>query len=160
MGWFYMTLPDVKNFKDARKNMAKAYAEIAAGEFNVEHFPCTAVEKAYYSLFHACHSALALLGVYPHSHEGVHNLISKKYIKDGLLPKEIPPLLSNLEQRRIKATYDHYTYTSEDARCHLDQAISAVKQIHEHLLELYPDVFNPETLDQPYKNTEERKQTR
>ena len=146
-----MTQAMLENFKDARRNMAKAYAEIAAGEFTFEHFPCTTVEKAYYSLFHACNSALALLGLYPKSHEGVHNLISKEYVKDGLLPKEIPSVLSNLEQRRIKATYDHYLYTSEDARCHLDLAINAVSQVHDYLLGLYPDVFKFETLNKPYE---------
>ena len=150
MASFYMTLPEPKNLQYARKHMAAAYAAIATGEFNLEHFPSTTVEKAYYSLFHACRSALGLLGFYPRSHEGVHNLIYNEYVKTELLPKEVASALSNLIERRLKATYDYYPYTSEEARIHLDRAIDAVNQIHDYLYGLYPDVFKFETLGQPY----------
>ena len=126
---------------DARTYIASAYKSIKAGEFNIEQFPNTAIVEAYYSVFYACHAALALRDLHPSSHEGVHNLISKEYVKNGALTKEIPSALASLEQRRINAQYNLHLYTSQDARYHLDRAINAVKQIHEHLLEVYPEIL-------------------
>ena len=149
-----MRQPDLSDLKLARQYMADAYLAIEAGEFNMERFPNVAINRAYYSLFYACHAALTLRGLHPSSHEGVHNMISKEYVKDGTLPKEIPSILAGLEQRRINADYlPREVYKPEEARHHLDRAIKAVKQIHNHLLELYPDVFKPETLNQPYEGS-------
>lgn len=139
------------DFEEARQYMTRAYMEIDAGKFNLENFPDTTVEKAYYGLFNACHAALAVLGVYPSSHEGVHNMISKEYVKDRKLPKELPSTLSNLLGWREKATYKFAFFNSHDALILLNRATEAVNQIYEHLHELYPDVINPDTLKRTYR---------
>ena len=137
------------NLEDARKYMTEAYTALETGKFNLERFPKTTVEQAYYSLFYACHAALAVLGLYPKNHEGVHNMISKEYVKEGKLPKELPSILSSLEERRGKATYKFISFSTQDADYHLNRASNAVNQIYEYLHGLYPDVFNPETLVPP-----------
>jgi uncharacterized protein (UPF0332 family) len=130
-----MTQPDLSDFKLARQYMADAYLAIEAGKFNMEHFPNVTINRAYYSIFYACHAALALLGLHPSSHEGVHNMISKEYVRNGALSKEIPSTLASLGQRRIKTDYlPQESYKPEEARHFLDRAISAVNQIRDHLV--------------------------
>jgi uncharacterized protein (UPF0332 family) len=138
----------------ASKYMEGAYEAIKAAEFNIESYPGISVEKAYYSLFYACHAALALKGLFPHSHEGVNNLIGKEYVNDGILPKEIAAALGNLATHSDKAKYNFKRYTTEDAAYHLNRAISAVRQIHECLREQYPDKYTYEP-DEPRTKKQE-----
>ncbi|MDR3264407.1 MAG: HEPN domain-containing protein [Synergistaceae bacterium] len=115
--------------------MEKSRSALDAAKYTESNFPGTAVEKAYYSVFYAAHSLLALRGVKPKSHEGVNHKLGELFTKTGLLPKEIFRLLRDLEVSREKATYDlAESYTTEEAHERILKAevfINAVKRLTE-----------------------------
>ena len=66
----------------------------------------TAVNRAYYAVFHAARSCLWLEKCYPKSHAGVHRKFSQLYVKgDNLFSKEIYSILDELEDERLLADY-------------------------------------------------------
>ena len=58
------------------------------------------VNRAYYAMFYAAYSMLALKSLYPETHGGVHNLFYKHYIKVNLVPKEIGMFLRSIYEYR------------------------------------------------------------
>ena len=131
-----------KNLSDARNKMLDSYEAISTAEFNLQHFPNTSIKEAYYAVYHACCAAIKLRNLHPKTHRGVHDYTNN----DQLLPnaKELASTFASLEQLRQKATYRGVKYSSQVAEHHLSRAINAVKQIHDYLLRLHPEVFNLE----------------
>ena len=66
----------------------------------------TAINRAYYAVFHAARSCLWLGECYPKTHAGVHRKFSQLYVKgDNIFSKEIYSILDELEDERILVDY-------------------------------------------------------
>lgn len=75
-----------------------------------------AFNRAYYSIFHAIRSIIALDGFDASKHGRVIAYFNQNYVKTGMFPKEIAKQIKEASENREKADYlDFYIATREEA---------------------------------------------
>ncbi len=137
-----MRQPDAKDLERARLHLLKCEEDLESARSSVDSHPNTAVTKAYYSLFHAVHAAVAVYGDNPVRHDGVSARFSLHYVKEGLLPRYIASSLGFLLQSRQKADYDLTTwFDSADARLRIEHAEKSIGLIRDWLERHFPAIF-------------------
>jgi uncharacterized protein (UPF0332 family) len=88
--------------------------EIERAERMVKEFPIyqennlwsTLVNRMYYAAFHAATALLIKNGLHAGTHQGVYILLSRHFIKDGILSVEEGRLFARLETLREKGDYN------------------------------------------------------
>lgn len=97
----------------------------------------SAVNNAYYAMFHASQAILASKGFSPpKTHKGLRELLGKEVIMAGLLEKEFGRDLSEAFEMRQAGTYDIYASFGEKGVGEIvDKANRFVKRIREILSE-------------------------
>ena len=88
--------------------------EIERAERMLNEFPIyiehnlwnTLVNRMYYAVFHAATALLIKHGLHAGTHQGVYILLSKHFIKEGILSNEEGRLFSRLETLREKGDYN------------------------------------------------------
>lgn len=88
--------------------------EIERAERMLNEFPIyiehnlwnTLVNRMYYAVFHAATALLIKHGLHAGTHQGVYILLSKHFIKEGILSSEEGKLYSRLETLREKGDYN------------------------------------------------------
>jgi len=64
-----------------------------------------AVSRAYYGAFHYARALLLTLGEEPETHAGVHKLLHRDLVRDGLLDANVAHVFSRLQRFRLDADY-------------------------------------------------------
>lgn len=91
----------------AEAALRSAYREIEAEDY------ATANNRAYYSIFHAMRSVLALKGEDYKKHSGVISRFSSEYLKTELIPKEYSKLITNASLIRNRSDYEDFYICSK-----------------------------------------------
>jgi uncharacterized protein (UPF0332 family) len=92
----------------------------------------SSVNRSYYAVLNASRSLLILRGLDPETHEGVKTMLSKEFIRTGILPKETGETFRSIQARRIDSEYGDYIEISyEEASDSLKRAEEFIKKIEE-----------------------------
>lgn len=76
-----------------------------------------ALNRAYYSIFHAIRAVNALKGFDSSKHSGVIAYFNQNYVKEGIFSKDLSKIITQASNNREKADYlDFYVASSEEAK--------------------------------------------
>jgi uncharacterized protein (UPF0332 family) len=93
---------------------------------------------SYYAALSAARALLVTRGTDPESHEGVKVLLSREFIRTGLLPRDTAEIFRVLQARRMDSDYgDFIEIGSTEAQNSLEQAkkfIGLCSQVLETIL--------------------------
>lgn len=92
----------------SRKFLHDASSLFDAGSYE------SSVNRSYYAVLIAARALLILRGIEPESHEGVKTMLSKEFIKSGLLPREFGETFRGIQARRIDSDYGDYVEIGTD----------------------------------------------
>jgi len=99
------------------------------------------VNRSYYAMLNSARSILVLRGIDAETHDGVKTMLSKEFIKTGLLPKEFNEVFRNVQGRRIDSDYGDYVEMGKDeALDSFTRAEEFVQKISELVSELVKDL--------------------
>jgi len=95
----------------------------------------SAINNAYYAMFHASQAILASKGISPpKTHRGLRELLGREVIKAGLLEKEFGKDLSKAFEMRQASTYDIYaSYGEGEVSMAVEKAERFIEKIKELL---------------------------
>ena len=97
--------------------LADAEMLLAAGSY------ASSANRSYYAVLTAARAALALRGTEAQTHEGVKVMLSRDFIKPGILPRECGETFRSLQARRMDSDYADYVDIGEaEARDSLSRA--------------------------------------
>lgn len=68
----------------------------------------SAINRSYYAVLAASRALLILRGIDPESHEDIKTMLSKEFLKTGLLPKAFGETFRSIQARRIDSDYGDY----------------------------------------------------
>ena len=93
-----------------------------------------ALNRGYYSIFHAIRAVCALDGFDSSKHSGVIAFFNQNYIKTELLPKELSKMIRYASENREKADYlDFYVASKDEAEKQIKRAELFLKTIEDYL---------------------------
>ncbi len=97
-----------------------------------------AANRAYYSIFHAMRSVLALDGIDMKHHSGIISEFRKRYVKTGIFENELSNLISELSMVREGSDYnDFFVLSKSDTARQVQSAETFVARIEEYLKTQY-----------------------
>lgn len=103
----------------------------------------SAVDRAYYAMFHAAQSILASKGFKPKTHAGLRELFGSEIVLKGLVEREYGRYLAEAFSMRQTSTYDVSTSLKEESVARLvDRAERFTARIKEMLRKDLPTVSN------------------
>ena len=129
----------LKEISKARMNSAKeriAFAKQiqAIGDYK------TVANRSYYAVFAAMRAVLALDEFDAKKHSGIIAEFRKKYLKTGILPKGLSPIIDELVELRQGSDYDDfYIVTPDEADHSLTVAEQFVSETEQYLLARYTE---------------------
>ena len=89
-----------------------------------------AISEAYYAMFHAAKSLLALRDIYPRTHAGVVSQFGLQFVNEGLIEELYAKSLAKAQTRREKADYDiYYEPSKEEAESIVEDAEMFLERI-------------------------------
>lgn len=92
----------------------------------------SSINRSYYAVLTASRSLLILRGIDPETHEGVKTMLSKEFIRTGILPKEFGETFRSIQARRVDSDYGDYVEISmEEAMDSLKRAEKFVQTVEE-----------------------------
>ncbi|MBP3468612.1 MAG: HEPN domain-containing protein [Lachnospiraceae bacterium] len=95
-----------------------------------------ALNRAYYSIFHAIRAVNALQEYDSSKHSGVIAYFNQNYIKKGIFPKELSKIITQASLNREKADYlDFYIASCEEAQKQIFRAEKFSGAIKVYLIE-------------------------
>ena len=92
----------------ARERLAFAEEILKLGDYK------TVANRSYYAVFAAMRAVLALQGFDSKKHSGIIAEFRREYIKSGLLPKELSPIIEALVEIRQGSDYDDFYLISKE----------------------------------------------
>lgn len=93
-----------------------------------------AMNRSYYSIFHALRAVNALDGFDSSKHKGVISHFNQEYIKTECFPRELSKMIMNAMEIRQKSDYDDfYIISRRDAEKQVENAEYIVGLIEEYL---------------------------
>ncbi len=93
-----------------------------------------ALNRAYYSIFHAIRSVVALDGFDSSKHSGLIAHFNQNYVKTGIFSKDLSKIIRAASENREKADYlDFYIASKEEADKQIKRAEVFSKSIQEFL---------------------------
>ncbi len=137
-----MTLSVRDKIELSQYRMEKAHKLLqdAINLFNTGSYE-SSINRSYYAVLTASRSLLILRGIDPETHEGVKTMLSKEFIRTGLLPKEFGETFRGIQARRIDSDYGDYVEIGVDeASDSLKRAQEFVKKAEEVLNNLIEDL--------------------
>lgn len=94
----------------------------------------TVANRSYYAVFSAMRAVLALDGFDAKKHSGVIAEFRRRYLKTGILPKELSYTIDALVEIRQGSDYDDfYVISREETAQQLEAAAEFVKIVEEYL---------------------------
>ncbi|MCF0129583.1 MAG: HEPN domain-containing protein [Pseudobutyrivibrio sp.] len=95
-----------------------------------------ALNRAYYSIFHAIRAVNALQGFDSSKHSGVIAFFNQNYVKEEVFPREMSKLIKLAYENREKADYvDFFIASREEAEKQIQRAEEFRSQIEVYLKE-------------------------
>ena len=93
-----------------------------------------ALNRAYYSIFHAIRSVNALDGFDSSKHSGVISFFNQNYVKTGIFSKELSKIIRSASENREKADYlDFFVASKEEAERQIERAEQFTEHIRDYL---------------------------
>ena len=93
-----------------------------------------ALNRAYYSIFHAIRAVNILLGFDSSKHSGVIAFFNQNYVKNGIFPRELSKIIKHASENREKADYlDFFVASGEEAEKQILRAEEFRSQIEAYL---------------------------
>ncbi|MGB9715448.1 MAG: HEPN domain-containing protein [Thermodesulfovibrionales bacterium] len=132
-GLYSMTLSikDKVELSHYRLEKAKKLLKDALNLFNSGSYE-SSVNRSYYAVLTASKSLLILRGIDPETHEGVKTMLSKEFIRTGILPKETGETFRSIQARRIDSDYGDYIEIGiDEASDSLKRAKEFIKKVEE-----------------------------
>lgn len=116
-----------------RLAVAKEDLESAKASFESGHYR-SSNNRAYYAIFRAISSCLALkFKAYKHHSQVIGNF-NKDFVHPGIFPKEISRKISRSQEVRHASDYDDFYVASiEDAKEQIETATEVVEMVEEYL---------------------------
>lgn len=125
-------------FEKASSNLRAARDAFSLGYYDV------AVGRAYYAIFSAMRSLLALKRLDSKSHKGVIMLFGQHFIKEKMFPKDFHRIITEAKDIREKAEYgDFVKVPKEVALRHITNAEQFVTKIEEVLNRMLVEMSEP-----------------
>jgi uncharacterized protein (UPF0332 family) len=125
-----------------RLENAKQCLITASSNFNNGDFKASA-NRAYYSIFHAMRSVLALDKFDSKKHSGVISEFRRKYIKTKVFTEELSEIISSLFLIRTESDYnDFYLISREEVKEQIVYADKFVLQIEKYILKMISENKN------------------
>ena len=112
-----------------RIDKAKRLLEDAQSLYDAASYE-SAINRIYYAVLTAARALLILRGIDPETHEGVKTMLTKEFIRTGLLPKEFGETFRSIQARRIDSDYGDYVEIS------IKEASESLKQSQEFVKKL------------------------
>ena len=82
-----------------------------------------ALNRAYYSIFHAVRAVIAIQGFDSSKHSGVIAFFNQNYVKTGVFSKDLSKIIKLASENREKADYlDFYIASKEEAEKQIGRA--------------------------------------
>jgi hypothetical protein len=132
---------DLANY---RMEKAKRFLQDTSNLINNKSYE-SSVNRSYYAVLTASRALLALRGIDPETHEGVKTMLSKEFIRTGLLPKEFGETFRSIQARRIDSDYGDYIEIGYDeASDSLKRARDFVEKAEEILKRIINEVMKSE----------------
>ena len=123
----------IKDLALYRLETAKENLEIAKSLLSDDKLKF-AMNRSYYSIFHALRAVNALDGFDSSKHKGVISHFNQKYIKTERFPRELSKMIMNAMEIRQKSDYDDfYIISKRDAEKQVENAAYIVGLIEEYL---------------------------
>jgi uncharacterized protein (UPF0332 family) len=95
--------------------MRKARALMSEVEIQIQnHFYQTAINRLYYSCFHATKALLLSKDFVPKTHSGIITMLHQHFVLQGLFDKDRAAFFSKLMQERIDDDYSDFMITQLD----------------------------------------------
>lgn len=95
-----------------------------------------ALNRAYYSIFHAMRAVNILKGFDSSKHSGVIAFFNQNYVKEGIFPKNLSKIIKLASENREKADYlDFFIASREEAEKQIERAGEFQKYIEKYLKE-------------------------
>ena len=88
------------------------------------------LNRAYYAIFHAIRAVNALDCFDSSKHSGVIAFFNQRYVKEGLVPRELSRVIREASENREKADYlDFFVASKEEAVKQVERATGFVEEI-------------------------------
>ena len=124
---------EIKALSEYRLNQAKENIVEAEALYGINRYK-GASNRAYYAIFHAIKSLLALEEVDFKKHSSVIAYFNKEYISNEIFPKELGKRISEARFYREKSDYvDFYIITKEECESQIETAKETISCIEEYL---------------------------
>ncbi len=104
--------------------------------YNGKHFH-GAVNRFYYSCFHAARAVLATKGYDAPKHSGIISLFNKHFVKEGIFGKHISKTITIVFSERSDADYN-------DLKCFEEEEVEKIKSDVRILIDEIHDYLNPQ----------------
>lgn len=118
-------------FEKAQRLLKDARSLFDSGSYE------SSVNRSYYALLTASRTVLILRGVDAETHEGIKTMLSKEFIRRGLLPKEFGETFRSIQARRVDSDYGDYVEIGKDeALDSLKRAERFLQKIEELVLSM------------------------
>ena len=93
-----------------------------------------ALNRAYYSIFHAIRAVNALDGYDSSKHSGVISYFNQNYVKENIFPKELSKIIRLASENREKADYlDFFIASKNEAEKQIHRAEEFIEYIRAYL---------------------------
>ncbi len=109
--------------------------------FKGEKYPAT-VNRLYYSMYRACLAVLTFEEKIPVKHSAVIGRVNKKYVKEGLVSREVGRFLHRLQTARVEADYKGKEFSMQEVEQLIvcgETALIALESLVKKLLVQYQD---------------------
>ena len=98
----------------------------------------TVANRSYYAVFSAMRAVLALDGFDSKKHSGIIAEFRKNYLKTGILPKELSPMIDGLVEARQGSDYDDfYIISKEEVEEQLENSKKFILEVEKFLTKKY-----------------------
>lgn len=74
----------------------------------------SAVNRLYYATFYAIQALLLTKNLSSAKHSGVRSLFQQKFVKEGIIPKELGHFYNQLFKNRQKSDYEDYVHFDKE----------------------------------------------
>lgn len=100
--------------------------------FEGEKYPA-AVNRLYYAMYRACLALLVGEDRIPAKHTAVIGMVNKKFVKEGLLPRDIGRYLHRIQTARVEGDYKEKVFSREDVISLIDDGKEVLMTIEKYL---------------------------
>lgn len=124
---------EIITLSNYRLEQSKENLEEAEALFNIKKYK-GASNRAYYAIFHAMKSVLALKQIDFKKHSSVVAYFNKEYFAKGIFPKELGKGVNEARFFREKSDYmDFYIVTKEECKNQIETARKMIKYIEDYI---------------------------